>query len=79
MRTKGRSEPDYVRMKPHYLRTDQKHRLWTGLMRIAIFLSGWLSMEFGLHICLEVNPIQVWALGTVDFAKREVRFKAYAV
>jgi hypothetical protein len=48
-------------------------------MRIAIFLSGWLSMEFGLHICLEVNPIQVWALGTVDFAKREVRFKAYAV
>ncbi|MGI8824177.1 MAG: DUF3237 family protein [Chloroflexota bacterium] len=26
-----------------------------------------------------VNPIQVWAPGTVDFAKGEVRIKAYAV
>jgi hypothetical protein len=26
-----------------------------------------------------VNPIQVWTPGTVDFAKGEVRFKAYAV
>jgi hypothetical protein len=26
-----------------------------------------------------VNPIQVWAPGTVDFAKGEIRFKAYAV
>src|ERR1035437_1759653 len=25
-----------------------------------------------------VNPIQVWAPGTVDFAKDEIRFKAYA-
>jgi hypothetical protein len=24
-----------VRMKPHYLRTDRLHRLWTTLMRIA--------------------------------------------
>jgi hypothetical protein len=26
-----------------------------------------------------VNPIQIWAPGTVDFAKSEIRFKAYAV
>lgn len=26
-----------------------------------------------------VNPIQIWAPGTVDFAKGEIRFKAYAV
>ena len=26
-----------------------------------------------------VNPIQVWAPGTIDLAKGEVRFKAYAV
>jgi hypothetical protein len=26
-----------------------------------------------------VNPIQIWAPGTVDFAKGEIKFKAYAV
>jgi hypothetical protein len=25
-----------------------------------------------------VNPIQVWAPGTVDFSKGEIRFNAYA-
>jgi hypothetical protein len=25
-------KPDYVRMKPHCLRTDRLHRLWTTLM-----------------------------------------------
>src|SRR5271157_2691545 len=32
-------------MKPHYLRRDRLHRLWTTLMRMATFLSGWLSVE----------------------------------
>ena len=62
--------------------------------KIALFADGVLTPKFGLlmaqlrlNITLTtsaaeyswVNPIQVWALGTVDFAKREVRFKAYAV
>src|SRR5271157_5583115 len=32
-------------MKPHYLRRDRLHRLWTTLMRMATFLSGWLSVK----------------------------------
>jgi hypothetical protein len=62
--------------------------------KIALFADGVLTPKSGspiaqlrLNITLTtsaaeyswVNPIQVWALGTVDFAKSEVRFKAYAV
>ena len=62
--------------------------------KIAFYADGVLTPKSGspiaqlrLNITLTtsaaeyswVNPIQVWALGTVDFAKSEVRFKAYAV
>jgi hypothetical protein len=32
--------------------------------------------EYG--VTLDTNPIQVWAPQAVDFAKGEIRFKAYA-
>jgi hypothetical protein len=62
--------------------------------KIAFYADGVLTPKSGapiaqlrLNITLTtsaaeyslVNPTQVWAPGTVDFAKREVRFKAYAV
>ncbi len=62
--------------------------------KIALYAGGVITPELGspiaqlrLNITLTtsaaeyswVNPIQVWAQGTVDFAKGEVRFKAYAV
>jgi hypothetical protein len=29
------------------LRTDRQHPGWTRLMRMAIYLQDWLSLEFG--------------------------------
>src|SRR5262249_34871253 len=62
--------------------------------KIAIFADGVVILEPGspvaqlrLNVTLftsaaaysRVNSIQGWAPGTVDFAKGEIRFKAYAV
>lgn len=62
--------------------------------KIALFADGLVTPKSGsplaqlrLNITLTtsaaeyswVNPIQIWAPGTIDFEKGEVRFKAYAV
>jgi hypothetical protein len=51
VRIRKPSEPDYVRMKPQYLRTDREHPRLDQINEKAIFLSGWLSM-FGKTIVL---------------------------
>jgi len=62
--------------------------------KIALFADGVVAPRRGSPVALLranitlatsvaeyswVNSIQVWAPGTVDFAKGEIRFKAYAV
>ncbi len=62
--------------------------------KIALFATGVVVLEPGSPVAqlrnnvtlttaaadyAWVNPIQLWAPGTVDFATGEIRFKAYAV
>src|SRR4029077_14024555 len=45
MRITRTSEPNYVRTKSHYLRTDREYPLWTTLLRIAKVASGYRGNE----------------------------------
>ena len=69
------------------LRRRQKHRSERGRSPAEFTVSDSNASADPIRITLTtfaaeyswVNPIQVWTPGTVDFAKGEVRFKAYAV
>jgi len=61
--------------------------LFTQVVDVAILMEGSSLFQLKENVtlrsnhpeCAWVNPIQVWAPGTVDVAKGEIRIKAHAV